>query len=298
MTSLNLIRLDELSRDSWPDLSDYFDLTDVQLRKKLEPEHGLFIAESSAVIRRAIAAGNKVRSILMAHRWVESMSDVIAGLDPGTPVYIADEPTLESLVGFHLHRGAIASMHRPQLPDAAQLLERTCPPGSPARIAVFENMVDHTNLGAAFRSAAALGVDAVLVTPDCSDPLYRRSVRVSMGAVFQVPWTRIYNWPQAGRSKREAGHSSEKIGGLELLRSLGFESVAMALTDHSVSLDDYVRQMPKRVAIVLGTEGAGLGPRTIAEADAVVRIPMFHNVDSLNVAAAAAVMFWATRRQA
>jgi tRNA G18 (ribose-2'-O)-methylase SpoU len=194
-------------------------------------------------------------------------------------VYVAEPAVLEAITGFHVHRGALASMHRPPLPTVADVLAGARGGQGARRVAVLEDVVDHTNVGAAFRSAAAIGVDAVLVTPRCADPLYRRSVRVSMGTVFQVPWTRIDPWPS----------------GIETLRAAGFVTAALALSDDSISLDVLETDAPERLALVLGAEGDGLKPATIAAADLTVRIPMAGGVDSLNVAAAAAVAFWATR---
>ena len=256
-------------------LADYVSLTDVALRSRHEPAAGLYIAESSTVLGRALEAGHVPRSVLLAPRWLPDVEAMLAAA-PATgdvPVYVADEPVLESITGFHVHRGALAAMHRPALPSTASVLEGA------RRVAVLEDVVDHTNVGAAFRSAAALGVDAVLVTPRCADPLYRRSVRVSMGTVFQVPWTRIDPWP----------------AGVDDLRAAGFVVAALALSDEAITLDELVADPPDRLALVLGAEGDGLKPRTIASADLVVRIPMAGGVDSLNVAAAAAVAFWATR---
>ncbi|GAA1907325.1 TrmH family RNA methyltransferase [Lapillicoccus jejuensis] len=255
-------------------LADYVGLTDVVLRRRTEPERGLYVAESEKVIRRALAAGHRPRSLLMARRWLDDLADVVADAEAsGVPVLVADHEVLEALTGFHLHRGALASMQRPELPSVADLV------ADARRVAVLEDVVDHTNVGAVFRSAAALGVDAVLVTPRCADPLYRRAVRVSMGTVFQVPWTRIDPWP----------------GGVEVLREAGFTVAALALTDSSVSLDDLSADPPERLALVLGTEGDGLARRTVEAADVTVRIPMAGGVDSLNVAAAGAVAFWALR---
>ncbi|MBD8059065.1 RNA methyltransferase [Cellulomonas sp. JH27-2] len=258
-------------------LADYVSLTDVALRSKHEPAKGLYIAESSTVLGRALAAGHRARSVLLAPRWVPDLEAMVAALpdddDEVVPVYVADEPVLEVITGFHVHRGALAAMHRPPLAPVADVL------AGARRVAVLEDIVDHTNVGAAFRSAAALGVDAVLVTPRCADPLYRRSVRVSMGTVFQVPWTRIDPWP----------------AGLDELREAGFVTAALALSDDAITLDDLVTENPDRLALVLGAEGHGLKATTIASCDRVVRIPMAGGVDSLNVAAAAAVAFWATR---
>lgn len=273
-------------------LADYTSLTDVALRRHLETERGLYMAESSKVIFRAVQAGHAPRSFLMARRWYDELRPVIAsapgcqGRDDGgpVPVIIAPETLLESITGFHLHRGALAAMNRPELATVAELLAGARGGVGARRVAVLEDLVDHTNVGAAFRSAAALGMDAVLVTPHCADPLYRRSVRVSMGTVFQVPWTRIDPWP----------------GGVEELHQAGFAVAALALSDDSVSLAEFSASPAcsgpdSRVAVVLGTEGDGLARRTIAAADAVVRIPMAGEVDSLNVAAAAAVAFWELR---
>ncbi len=264
-------------------LADYTRLTDVALRAKHEPAKGLYIAESSTVIRRAVAAGHRPRSFLMAERWLPELADLLAAVGAGpdgeVPVYVADPGVLEAVTGFHLHRGALAAMHRPPLPDVHALLAGARGGAGARRVAVLEDVVDHTNVGAVFRSAAGLGVDAVLVSPRCADPLYRRSVRVSMGTVFQVPWTRLPAWP----------------GGLADLRDDGFTVAALALADDAVTLDDLAASAPERLALVLGTEGDGLSRGAVAAADLVVRIPMAGGVDSLNVAAASAVAFWATR---
>lgn len=283
-----IIELDDVDD---PRLADYTSLTDVALRRRLETERGLYMAESSKVIVRAVEAGHAPRSFLMAPRWYDELRPVIAaatgcqGRDDGggVPVFIAPEPLLESITGFHLHRGALAAMNRPAVPSVGELLASARGGAGARRVAVLEDLVDHTNVGAAFRSAAALGIDAVLVTPHCADPLYRRSVRVSMGTVFQVPWTRIDHWPA-----------------LDELHAGGFTVAALALSEDSVSLGEFSASpacsgADSRVAVVLGTEGDGLAPRTIAAADAVVRIPMAGAVDSLNVAAAAAVAFWELR---
>ncbi|PZR52508.1 rRNA methyltransferase [Xylanimonas oleitrophica] len=264
-----------------PRLNDYTGLTDVRLRTAREPAEGLYMAESSTVIRRAMAAGHTPRSFLMADKWLDSLEDVLASdaVPAGTPVFVAEEPVLEQITGFHLHRGALAAMHRPVLPTVHELVTGARGGAGARRVAVLEDVVDHTNVGAAFRSAAALGVDAVLVSPRCADPLYRRSVRVSMGTVFQVPWTRFESWP----------------GGLRELQEDGFTVAALALTDDAVSLDDLAADPPERLALVLGTEGHGMTEAAIATADVVVKIPMAGGVDSLNVAAASAVAFWATR---
>ena len=274
-----IIRLTDPDDDR---LADYTRLTDVALRRRLEPERGLYMAESTKVIRRALDAGHRPRSFLMTERWLPELADVLADVEarfPGVPVYVGPAEVVETFTGFHLHGGALAAMHRPELPRVGDLLAAARGGAGARRVAVLEGVVDHTNVGAVFRSAAALGVDVVLVSPECADPLYRRSVRVSMGTVFQVPWTRLEPWP----------------GGLDLLRTAGFTVAALALADDAVALDDLAAAPPERLALVLGTEGDGLSRRAVAAADVVVRIPMAGGVDSLNVAAASAVAFWATR---
>jgi tRNA G18 (ribose-2'-O)-methylase SpoU len=253
---------------------DYFALTDVDLRTKVEPARGLYLAESEKVIRRALGAGHRPRSFLMARRWLTDLADLVEQAESqAVPVYVGPAAVIEAMTGFHLHRGALASMHRPTLVAPEVLLRNA------SRVVILEDIVDHTNVGALFRSAAALGVDAVLITPRCADPLYRRAVRVSMGAVFQVPWTRLDGWP----------------GSLKVLRDNGFTVAALALADGATSLDDLVPTLPQRLAMVLGTEGDGLSRRAVRDADLVVRIPMAPGVDSLNVAAAGAVAMWALR---
>lgn len=269
----------------------YTNLTEIQLRNRLEPERGLFIAESPKVIDRALAAGREPISLLVEEPWIEGMSQTFDVVDKrwGTdiPVYVASPEQLRQLTGYRLHRGALSAMRRWPLPS----VEETC--RDARRVAVMENIVDHTNVGALMRSAAALDVDAVLVTPSCGDPLYRRAARVSMGTVFQIPWTRIggddkHFWPRRG---------------LEELRSLGFTTVATALSDDSISLDELTRRLNNspesadhidKLALIFGTEGDGLSRHTIAGADLTVKIPMSHGVDSLNVAASSAVAFYAT----
>lgn len=252
-------------------LVDYRDLTDVALRRVLEPAGGLYIAESAKVIARAVAAGHRPRSVLLQEKWLPEIADVLGGLD--VPVFVVPSDVAEALTGYAVHRGALAAMHRPVLRAVADVLDGA------RTVVILDDIVDHTNVGAVFRSAAALGVDAVLVTPRCADPLYRRSIRVSMGTVFQVPWTRIDPWP----------------GSVDTLRDSGFHVAALALTDNSVSLDEFAAAPPDRVAVILGTEGDGLSPRTLAAVDSVVRIPMAGGVDSLNVAAAGALAAWALR---
>lgn len=250
----------------------YTQLTDVKLRSALEPQWGIYIAESSKVIRRALAAGHQPVSFLMSEKWADDLADVLRE-HPGTPAYVGSEEQLEQVTGFHLHRGALAAMARPEPQPLEQLLQGA------SRVAILEDIVDHTNVGAIFRSAAALNVDAVLVTPRCADPLYRRSIRVSMGTVFQVPWARLESWP----------------ADLQTLHELGFKSAALALEEDSLTLEELSARRDEKLALILGTEGHGLSPRTLAACDDTVMIPMSHGVDSLNVAAASAVAFWETR---
>jgi tRNA G18 (ribose-2'-O)-methylase SpoU len=260
----------ERVRDAASDaVADYARLTDVALRSTHEPAAGLYIAESAKVIRRAIDAGHRPRSVLMEEKWLAGLEQTLEPYD--IPVHLADADQLESITGYRVHRGALAAFERPRLPDPAELLEGA------RRVVVLEDIVDHTNVGAIFRSVAALGADAVFVTPRCADPLYRRSVRVSMGTVFQVPWTRLPEWPEAER----------------MLHTHGFSIAALALADHAVPLRELAADPPERLALVLGAEGDGLSDRALAAADVVVTIPMAHGVDSLNVAAAAAVALYA-----
>jgi len=255
-----------------PGLADYAKLTDVALRRVLEPAGGLYIAESPKVIRRALAAGHRPRSVLVQEQWLEALAPALEQY-PDLPVYVGEPALLERLTGFNLHRGALAAMHRPPLAPVPDLIRDA------RRVVILEDIVDHTNVGAIFRSVAGLGADAVLVTPRCADPLYRRSVRVSMGTVLQVPWTRLPEWPEAA----------------PLLRDAGFHIAALALADHAVSLDAFAADPPHRVALVLGAEGDGLSRSALGHADTVVTIPMRHGVDSLNVASASAVALYALR---
>lgn len=272
---LNLIELHDFAQ---PELDVYARLTEAQLRNRLEPEKGIFIAESPKVIQCALNSGYQPLSFLMERRQIAGQARKILEQCGDVPVYTADRPVLERLTGYALTRGVLCAMRRPVLPEA----EALC--ADARRIAVLENIADATNVGAIIRSAAALNLDAVLVTPSCCDPLNRRAVRVSMGTVFQVPWTQLGaspgDWPQPG---------------MERLRRLGFRTAAMALREDSVSIEDPRLPAEEKLAIVLGTEGDGLSPRTIAACDYVVRIPMAHGVDSLNVAAASAVAFWQLR---
>ena len=265
---VHIVRIDDLSDER---LGDYANLTDVALRRRTEPEGGLYIAESPKVIARALAAGHRPRSVLVLEQWLDGLESLLA--DHDVPVFVGESTLLESLTGFNLHRGALAAMHRPELVPVEELLRDA------RRVVVLEDIVDHTNVGAIFRSVAGLGADAVLVTPRCADPLYRRSVRVSMGTVLQVPWTRLPDWPL----------------GAEQLRAAGFHIAALALSDRAESLDEFAAHVPDRLAIVLGTEGDGLSVAALDAADTVVTIPMMHGVDSLNVASASAVALYALR---
>ncbi|WP_084040132.1 RNA methyltransferase [Demequina sp. NBRC 110053] len=251
-----------------PRLEDYRGLTDVALRRRLEPERGLYMAEGAKVIERALAAGHEPRSVLLSERWVDSVT-----VPAAVPVYVAPEEVLEAVTGYQVHRGALAAMERPVLPALADLVRDA------RRVVVLESIVDHTNVGAIFRSAAGLGADAIVVAPTCADPLYRRSVKVSMGTVFQVPWTRAESWP----------------GALDELRDLGFSVGGLALTADAVALDEFAATVGERVAIVMGAEGDGLTRQALAHVDTAVVIPMARGVDSLNVAAASAVAMWELR---
>lgn len=262
-----VIQVSDLSDER---LDDFSRLTDVALRKVREPEEGLYIAESRKVIARALAAGHQPRAVLCPHEWVDSVIDILADF-PNCPIFVADSDVLENITGYHMHRGALASMHRPAPIDAEQLLVNA------TTIVVLEDIVDHTNVGAVFRSVAGLGADAVLVTPSCADPLYRRSIRVSMGTVLQVPWARLGGWNESR----------------DMLHRLGFHIAALALADDAVDLTTFAANRPEKVAIVLGTEGDGLSTAALASADSIVTIPMLRGVDSLNVAAASAVALYA-----
>ena len=271
----NIIEINDLTL---PELDLYARLTDSQLRCRVEPEKGIFIAESLKVIARALEAGCRPLSFLMERKHMEGQAKELLARFPDVAVYTADRAVLEKLTGYQLTRGILCAMHRPPLADVEAVCARA------SRVAVLEGIVDSTNIGAIFRSAAALGIDAVLLTPTCCDPLCRRAVRVSMGTVFQIPWARI------GDSPAEWPHP-----GLDRLRLLGFKTAAMALSDRAVSIENPALCAEKRLAIVLGTEGDGLSKSTIADCDYTVCIPMSHGVDSLNVAAASAVAFWQLR---
>ena len=263
-----------------PELDPYARLTQNQLRNRLEPEKGIFIAESPKVIDRALDAGYKPVSLLMERKQITGPAAGILSRCGDAPVYTADREMLAELTGFELTRGVLCAFRRP----APRPVEELC--RDARRVAVLEGIVDSTNVGAIFRSAAALNMDAVLINPSCCDPLCRRAVRVSMGTVFQVPWGQLgetpADWPEKG---------------MDVLHALGFKTAAMALSDRSVSIDDEQLAREPKLAIVLGTEGDGLAAGTIASCDYTVKIPMSHGVDSLNVAAASAVAFWQLGKQ-
>lgn len=275
--------MDYLVLDTLTDerLDPYARLTDVQLRSRIEPERAVFIAESAEVIARALDGGMQPLSLLTAKKYLPSLDKVLQKLqlaNPDAPVFVAPEAELAKLTGFELTRGALAAFRRPPEPPVQDVLRNA------RLVAVLEDIRNHTNVGAIFRSAAALGVDAVLVSPACYDPLYRRAVRVSMGTVFQVPWTRI------GSDPHDWAHD-----GVPLLHEMGFTTAAMALADDSIPLDDPRLKSCERLALVFGTEGDGLARSTLSRCDYTVRIPMQHGVDSLNVAASSAVAFWELR---
>ncbi|HEX5860928.1 MAG TPA: RNA methyltransferase [Nocardioides sp.] len=267
-----MARLHEITDPTDSRLSDYRDLRDVELRKHLESEHGLFLAEGEKVVRRAVEAGFTPRSFLMAPRWLDGLADVLDACD--SPCYVVSEALAEQVTGFHVHRGALASLERRPLPTVREVLDGA------RSVLVLEDIVDHTNVGAIFRSGAALGFDAVLLAPRCADPLYRRSVKVAMGAVFTLPWTRVPDWSDA----------------LPDLSAAGFTTVALTLADDAVPIDQAVAGLD-RVALVLGSEGHGLSPRWEKAAERRAVIPMREGIDSLNVAAATAVACWVTARR-
>lgn len=270
----------EITDFAAPELDVYARLTENQLVNRADPENGLFIAESPNVILRALDGGWEPVSLLMERRHIEGQAREVVERCGEIPLYTAPLPVLTELTGFPLTRGVLCAMRRRPLPAAEEICRDA------RRVAVLENIMNPTNLGAIFRSAAALGMDAVLLTPACCDPLYRRAVRVSMGTVFQVPWARLGDsadqWPEPGMTR---------------LRGWGFRTAAMALREDAVSVDDPGLLAEEKLAVVLGTEGDGLGDGTIADCDYTVRIPMSHGVDSLNVAAASAVAFWQLGRR-
>lgn len=268
----------EITDFTAPELDVYARLTEAQLLNREEPAKGLFIAESPKVIERALDAGCQPVSLLMERKHIDSQAKDVIARCGDIPIYTSSLEILTKLTGFQLTRGILCAMRRPQLPSVEDAVKNA------RRIVILENVMNPTNVGAIFRSAAALGMDAVLLTPGCSNPLYRRAARVSMGTVFQIPWTFIGNdmadWPGPGMKK---------------LEELGFKTAAMALRDDSVSIDDPKLMAEDKLAIILGSEGDGLTNTTIADCDYTVRIPMYHDVDSLNVAAASAVAFWQLR---
>lgn len=270
-----IIEITDLSR---PELDAFCRLTEAQLRNRLEPEKGVFIAESPTVIGLALDAGYEPLALLTERKFIEGKAAGIIARCGEIPLYTGEREVLARLTGYELTRGVLCAMRRPSPKDFREVCAGT------RRVAVLENVVDSTNVGAIIRSAAALGIDAVLLTPSCCDPLNRRAVRVSMGTVFQIPWAYIgeqpADWPSPG---------------LDWLNGLGFKTAAMALREDSISIDDEGLAAEAKLAIVLGTEGTGLTTRTIADCDYTVRIPMQHGVDSLNVAAASAVAFWQLR---
>ena len=274
-----IIRIDNLDD---PRLAPYSGAADAQLRLSPSAPNGLFIAESRKVAERALDAGVSPRSLFMEERWLAQSMPLVERLtaaDPSFPVLVATREQFHALTGYEVTRGALAAFERPALPRVEKVL------AGARRVAVLEDIVNYTNIGAVFRSAAALGIDAVLVTPSCHDPLYRRAARVSMGTVFQVPWTRIGS---------ERDWAAE---GVPLLHELGFETAALALSDDAIPLHDKRLRSCDRLALGLGTEGDGLSASTIMRCDMTVKIPMDHGVDSLNVAAASAVAFWELRTQ-
>ncbi len=264
--------LHEITDSADPRLADYRDLRDVELRKNLETEHGLFLAEGEKVVRRAVEAGFTARSFLMAPRWLDGLADVLDSSP--APCFVLSEALAEEVTGFHVHRGALASLERRPLLSVSEVL------AGARSVLVLEDIIDHTNVGAILRSGAALGFDAVLLAPRCADPFYRRAIKVAMGAVFTVPWTRLPDWYDA----------------LPSLSELGFTTVALTLADDAAPLEDAVAGLD-RVALVLGSEGHGLSPRWEKSADRRAIIPMREGIDSLNVAAAAAVACYVTARR-
>lgn len=272
----NIIEINDITA---PELDVYARTSEVQLLRYYEPELGLFIAESPKVIERALNAGYEPLSFLVEHKDLEAEAKQILERYPEIPVYTAEYDVLVGMTGYALARGMLCAMKRRRLPSVEEICQNT------SRIAILENVVNPTNIGAIFRSAAALHMDAILLTSGCSDPLYRRAARVSMGTVFQIPWTyfdKKSSWPEEG---------------MKSIQNLGFKTVAMALRDDSFSIDDPKLLAEEKLAIVLGTEGDGLASQTIADCDYTVKIPMSHGVDSLNVAAASAVAFWELGRK-
>jgi tRNA G18 (ribose-2'-O)-methylase SpoU len=260
-------------------LGDYQSLTDVAVRSASEPAAGIYIAESLKILERALRAGHIARSVLTIATWVHKLGELneeLGGALNAVPIFVGEEKLVQELTGFHVHRGTLASMERPVLPEVDDLLRQA------NRVVILENIVDHTNVGAVFRSVAGIGANAVIVSASCADPLYRRSVRVSMGTVMQVPWTRAKSWD----------------GLMKSLRQHGFSVVALAVEPDALSLEIFQKNPPPKLAVMFGSEGEGLSQQALGSADSVVQIPMRGGVDSLNVAAASAVVMWALRDSA
>lgn len=268
-----------------PELDIYARLTEAQLLNKDKPEEGLFIAESPKVIERALDAGYEPVSLLVEKKHIEGEAKEIIAKLSNVPIYTAEFDVISKLTGFNLTRGALCAMRRPTYPSMEEVLKGA------RRIAILENVMNPTNVGAIFRSAAALNMDAVLLTPGCSNPLYRRAIRVSMGNVFLIPWT-YFGEETAGGKYSVSDNPTWPEEGMKLLKEAGFKTAAMALSDDSVSIDDTTLMAEDKIAVILGTEGDGLAKTTIADCDYTVKIPMANGVDSLNVAAASAVAFW------
>lgn len=263
------MRLVPINSPDDPALEAYVGLTDVARRSKAEPERGIYVAESLKVISRALTAGHRPQSILTEPRHVERLAPVLTDYD--IPVYVGQADILEAITGFHVHRGALAIFSRPTLPSISEIIAKA------RRVVILEDIVDHTNVGAAFRAVAGMGQQAVVVTPRCADPLYRRSIRVSMGAVFAIPWTRGPEWTELAN----------------ILHAHGFTIAALGLGEDSIDLAEFQHRVPDKLALVLGSEGPGLTSEAIKSSDQVIRIKMHNGVDSLNVASAAAVAAWA-----
>lgn len=265
----------ELTDPTDPRVAVYTRLSDAAMRRRNDAKHGMYMAESSVVVRRALKAGHQPYSFFLSHRYLDSMADVFAE-NPDIPVYTGTDEMMQSITGFHLHRGALAAMRRPEPLTTDQVTHGA------RRIAILEDIVDHTNLGSIIRSAAGLGIDGIILSPQCADPLYRRAIRVSMGSVFELPWTRSQNLPEA----------------LNHLKHQGWSIAALELTEHSINIDDAEAQHAEKLAMILGTEGAGVSARSLENADVHLQIPIRETVDSLNVSVAAAVAFWQLRSRA
>ncbi|MGH8604157.1 MAG: TrmH family RNA methyltransferase [Gammaproteobacteria bacterium] len=266
---LNPERILQVADLADPRLDEYLRLSEAHLRMRSDVQNGLYIAESTKVVQRAINAGHVPRSFLLAEKHLDQLTEEFNRF-PDAPIFIGDDRQLQDLVGFHLHRGAMAAMNRPEPLDLDEVLEAS------SRVAILEDIADHTNLGAMIRSASGLGVDAVLLTPKCVDPWYRRSARVSMGTVFDLPWVRMHSWPED----------------IQTLKKHGYEMLAMELTDDAIPLNEVEIKAGQKVAMILGNEGRGVTDEALAAVDRTVIIPMYREVDSLNVGAASAIAFW------